>query len=147
MSHNAFQFILSWILICHNKGCPRNFDFKFFLLIYLIKKLMLKIFHKYDGLHMNNSLLIRNNFHHIAQRKFFLKKLFITFFSRDILAPFKGKTHINFRTQCVIMTQKKCPLGKREIVWRRGLIIRGLVFCIKSIGVRDVLIAGRRRIH
>ena len=86
---------------------------------------MLKIFHKYDGLHMNNSLLIRNNFHHIAQRKFFLKKLFITFFSRDILAPFKGKTHINFRTQCVIMTQKKMPPGKEGNCMEKGVNNKG----------------------
>ena len=70
---------------------------------------MLKIFREYDGLHMNNSLLIRNNFHHIAQRKNCFEKLFITFFSNDIPAPLKGETHIDFRTQCVIMTQRKCP--------------------------------------
>ena len=31
--------------------------------------------------------------------------------------------------------------------WGRGVLKRGLVFCIKSIDLGDVLIVGRRRIH
>ena len=76
----------------------------------------------------------------------------------------RGESHIDFRTQCVIMTQTRLPpstpcqmphfqnfekidsflkpvlniliLGKLIVGWGEGVIKRGLVFCIKSIDLR-----------
>ena len=55
-----FQLIILEISGHHNHGGRWNLHFKFFLSIYFLKELILfvKIFHKYNRLRRNNSLLI-----------------------------------------------------------------------------------------